>query len=137
MAGTYQGISGRVKEGFVMLEGYATVSLPNGVVLANTTPHEVNVIAYGTDEVVLHIPAATKPLRLEERIEPAGVVGGIPFVNKRLNDSELPPVRKGVLYIVPLAVAQVARRTDFIVPDELVRDEQGRVVGCRRFAWIV
>ncbi len=42
---------------------------------------------------------------------------------------------EGVGYIVSLAVAQAARdRKDLFVPDDLVRDEKGVIVGCRRLA---
>jgi len=49
----------------------------------------------------------------------------------------LPDPPEGVYYIVSLAVAQAARRPDLLVPDDMVRDEQGRILGCRRFAVVV
>jgi|DewCreStandDraft_5_1066085.scaffolds.fasta_scaffold01803_22 hypothetical protein len=116
------------KYGMVMLR---TGQTPPAFVY-NTTPHPVNVLA--PDGRTITIPAAEKPFRLGERVEVIGDLGGVPLVRKSLSGAELPPQSYRVFYIVPLAVAQVAGRPDFIIPDDLVRDEEGRVVGCRRFA---
>lgn len=102
--------------------------------LVNLTPHPVTVV--GTDEIVmLTIPPSGQVLRLPEITSPAGNVEGVPLVRKSLDPAaELPPREEGVYYIVSLPVAQAVRREDFLVPDDVVRDEEGRVVGCRRFA---
>jgi len=105
--------------------------------LINTTPHPVHVLNRD-GEVVLTIPAAPQPLRLEERVEALGDLAGVPLVKKTLAaDISLPEPQDGVYYIVSLAVAQAARRPDLLVPDDLVRDDQGRILGCRRFAVVV
>ena len=49
----------------------------------------------------------------------------------------LPLERGDTLLIVSRLVAESAgRRNDLIVPDDLIRDDQGKVVGARRFSYI-
>jgi hypothetical protein len=106
----------------------------NNVQLINLTPHAVVVVGEN-GEVIMTIPASGQILRLPEVTTPVGEIEGVPLVRKNLDpNADLPPHQEGVYYIVSLPVAQVARREDFLVPDELVRNEQGRVIGCHRFA---
>ena len=105
-----------------------------GFVLINTTPHDVNVFPDGDvnlpdPEPAIVIPSAPKPLRANEEVDDSVTRGGIDFVVKRLDVSpyrRLPYYDAPILYIVPLAVAQIVKRNDFIVPDQLIRDDQGR-----------
>lgn len=105
-------------------------------VFVNLTPHPINVV--GDDgRIVRTIPPSGQALRLSESVAPIGDIEGIPLVWKTLDRAaELPQRMSGVYYIVSLAAAQVARRPDFLVPDDLVRDDEGKVIGCRRFATI-
>lgn len=48
--------------------------------------------------------------------------------------TNLPDVIPGTWYIVPRISAEAARRSDFVFPDDEVRDEEGRIIGCRGFA---
>lgn len=43
----------------------------------------------------------------------------------------LPPSREGVIYVASALVAEAAHRRDVFSPGELIRDEEGRVVGAR------
>jgi len=102
--------------------------------LVNLTPHPVVVVS---DREVRRLEPSGQVLRLAETVENVGELDGIPLVRKTLRlEGELPPRQDGVYYVVSLAVAQMAGRPDFLVPDDLVRDEEGRVIGCRRFAII-
>jgi hypothetical protein len=104
--------------------------------IINLTPHPVTIIKPGGEGVTLR-PDET-PVRLEEEIESRNTINGIPVVHKGFSGGDdFPPERPGVVYIVSLPVAQVGARlgrTDFLVPDDLVRDELGNVIGCRRLA---
>lgn len=101
--------------------------------IINLTPHPITVLA--ADGSVIATYPSDGVLRLPEVTEEVGTIGGIPIVRKSLgNLDQLPPVLPDTYYIVSLPIAQAVRRDDFIVPDDLVRDEQGRVLGCRRFA---
>lgn len=102
--------------------------------IINLTPHPVVVVGANNNEVVLTVPPSGTVLRLPEVIAPAGEIQGVPIVRKVLDPAaQLPPREEGTFYIVSLPVAQAARRDDFLVPDDLVRDEKGQVIGCRRF----
>jgi len=103
--------------------------------LVNLTPHVIRLhLASGVRE----IPSAGV-LRLTEEIEPQGDIDGIPLVSKRLGAAdELPPRERGTCYIVSLPAAQACcERQDFLIPDDYIRDEGGRIVGCRRLARVV
>ena len=104
-----------------------------GVRLINLTPHEVTIM--GEDNhPVLTLPSESV-LRLSEKRTKVGEVSKIPVFRKEFGGTELPPCREGVFYIVSLPVAQAfPEREDFLIPDELVRDERGRVIGARAFA---
>jgi hypothetical protein len=58
---------------------------------------------------------------------------GLPLYQAEFGEVEgLPEPAEGVLYVVSMLVRQaVPERTDVASPGELVRDEQGRVIGCR------
>jgi hypothetical protein len=48
---------------------------------------------------------------------------------------DLPEPQDDTLYIVSRAVAEAARdRDDLVVPDNVIRDDQGRVIACRALA---
>ena len=49
---------------------------------------------------------------------------------------ELPEQQDGTFYIVSALVARVAQREDFIIVDDTVRDDKGRIVGCQSFAHV-
>ncbi len=113
------------------------------VTFVNTTPHPVSVFNEA-DELVLAVREATDPLRLQEETVLAGYTVGIKIVSKALVGVDEEDVRalrscrlEGVNFIVPLLVAQAVRYEKFLVPDESLRDDQGKIIGCRRFAVVV
>ena len=48
----------------------------------------------------------------------------------------LPEPQEGTIFIVSALVAQALKgvRNDLVIPDDTVRDEQGRIIGCRALA---
>ena len=107
----------------------------NGVVLYNTTPHPINLITPIGSEI--RIPGAQKPLRLKEEREVIGDIAPGIMINKvkySPEGVELPAPSEGVYYIVSAVVAARLPREDFLITDEAVRDEEGRIIGCRAFA---
>jgi len=126
---------------FLREQGYSVLPLPGEkcevVLLVNTTPHRVNIVD-DVGRVKYSIPRAVNPLRLMEVTEELTPIADIPRVQKKLDESQgLPPRSEKVFYIVPLAVAQAVRRTDFLVPDSMVNNSKGRILGCRRLAMVV
>jgi hypothetical protein len=67
---------------------------------------------------------------------PAGQIEGIPLVTKTPGEVVgLPEPEEGKFYVVSALVQGALRqRRDLLVPDDLVRDGEGRVIGCRRFS---
>lgn len=110
-----------------------------GMKIINLTPHAITLA--GT---AIAIPPSGTIARAEEYVVPADplTVEGVAIPTSwvtytRLED--LPPPEPGVVYVVSLVVAQAAvacyRSTDdLLTPGEQVRDDKGRVVGCRSLA---
>ena len=106
--------------------------IKNGKIV-NFTPHEVRLVD-GDGKEIASFPSQGV-IRLAEKREKIGNMDGIPIFKKEFVGSELPPKEEGTYYIVSLPVAQAfPERDDFLVPDQLVRDEKGRVIGARSFA---
>ncbi len=120
----------------------------NGVALRNCTPHDVHILINDVDTIT--IPRSGVIVRCEEIAEEEGFVvvdvneqgtGNtsqfrIPLQRRRYGDVfGLPDVEEGVLNIVsyPVAVAS-AEREDLIVPHDMKRDKDGRIIGCRKFS---
>lgn len=106
--------------------------------LVNLTPHAVD-ICDDHGQVRLTITANPTPARVVvDRYELPGIeVEGLSIPLHRTEAhgvSDLPLARPDTMFIVASAVAAASDRGDLIVPDELVRDDRGTVVGCRSFA---
>ena len=106
----------------------------NGKVkIVNLTPHEVRLVDEEGNTIAVF--SSEGVVRLSEHREKIAEINNIPIYKKRFGSTELPPQKEGVYYIVSLPVAQAfPHRNDFIIPDQLVRDEKGRVIGARSFA---
>jgi hypothetical protein len=72
-----------------------------------------------------------------ERIK-IGVVNGIPLFRSVTGEAEgLPAVEHGTIYVVSSLTAQAApHRKDVYFPDDVIRDDIGRVIGCRSLSRI-
>lgn len=76
--------------------------------------------------------------RAEQRREQVGNVDGIP-VNRVFygNPVGLPEPKTDTIYIVSALTAKAApNREDLYIVDDSVRDESGRIIGCRALAQI-
>jgi len=88
------------------------------------------------------LPAPARHARVEQK---STFLGNLPLGNALgaeyhipIYDNEygevqgLPPVKQGVYYIVSRMVAEAAwDRHDLLVPNDTVRDANGRIIGCR------
>lgn len=99
--------------------------------IINMTPHDINVIA--VDGEVETIPASGQTVRLKMETASAGSHDGIPLTETVFGSPEgLPPKTPGTLLIVSQIVkSALPLRRDLVVPAELVRDAEGRIIGCR------
>ena len=107
------------------------------LLVINLTPHAVVVIA-GTDELISFPPAGSVARCTVDRVEQPPLPANrtqLPFAEISYGDVEdLPPQRDGVVYLVSVLAALASDRSDLVVVDEEVRDEDGRIIGCRRLA---
>lgn len=112
------------------------------VKIVNLTPHDIHFRASYDADPWFTVPASGQVARCsEERVE-AGVVHHgsltLPVNQVRLGQvTGLPDPEPGTIYIVSRLVAEACRdRDDLFIVDDLVRDPEGRVVGCRALARI-
>ena len=107
--------------------------------IRNLTPHPITILL--ADGSTVTIPPEGIVPRVRETVRQVGFaeVEGkhVPLYEKKLGDVEdLPLAEPHTLYVVPLAVAMEVRSPDLVVPHDFVRDDQGRIVGCRALARI-
>ena len=94
--------------------------------IINLTPHTINVINSVT------LPPSGEVARVEMVSSPTEPIEGIPSVRTEWGEvANLPEPVEGVVLLVSGMVAQAVPREDVVSPGELVRDEQGRPIGCR------
>ena len=103
------------------------------------TPHGVNIID-DMGNIVKSFPAEGTVARAVATDSPVGEVDGIELVRTKFGKpTDLPEPESGTYYIVSLATAQAAMEdgritTDLLLTSGPVRDGEGRIIGCRRFA---
>lgn len=106
--------------------------------VVNLTPHEVKI--YVDENTFITIPKAEEPLRLEEESEFVDAIElngyDIMIYSKKYHPAnELPPEEEDVYYIVSALVARAyPNRHDFLIPNDMIRDDDGRIVMCRSFS---
>lgn len=110
--------------------------------VTNLTPHEVKVL--GQDGNVLATLPSDGVARARQTDVPVGEfeIGGgvVPVVKTEFGDTDgLPEPAEGVAYVVSIITAQAAAAqgrstTDLLLTSGPVRDDQGRIVGCRALA---
>lgn len=103
--------------------------------IINLTPHDITIISAAGNSV---FPATGKVARVAVNSSEIGNVAGIPVMKNFYSDVEgLPDPEKGTYYLVSKIVADaVPDRDDVLIPNDSVRDENGRIIGCRNFAHI-
>lgn len=101
--------------------------------IINLTPHEVNIIV-GDKQINIE-PSGTVARCYVER-DTIGEINGIPLTQNRFGQvTGLPDPKEDTFYIVSALVANACKdRQDLVIPDDTVRDGQGRVIGCRALA---
>jgi len=104
--------------------------------IKNLTHHQVTIFKNGSVFCTLP-PAGIVPRCQEERIQ-IGEIDGIPIMNTHFGPvHDLPNKEEGVFLIVsPIVANALSDRDDLLVPDALVRDAQGNVIGAEALARI-
>lgn len=106
--------------------------------IKNLTPHAIYIV--GENDNVVAMFQSEGVARAEQKDEPAGELNGIPLVKSTFGEPiDLPDPEENTYLIVSLVTANAAKaagRTteDLLLTSGLVRDEQGRIIGCNAFA---
>ena len=103
----------------------------DGVVLVNMTPHDLNIVQI--DGSILTVaPSGFVPRCASSEVVDGTIGNLIQVTRQTLGEVEgLPESLPATFYIVSRLVASAANRPDLLVPGPLVRDDQGKVVGCK------
>lgn len=103
--------------------------------LINLTPHPVNMLD-NEGNVIKVLPKCEVPPRLRQETKNVGEINGFPLTETKFGTTEhLPKKQVGVFLIVSRLVSSAnPKRTDLIVPNGLVRNENGQIIGCKSFA---
>lgn len=118
----------------------------NKTVIINMTPHDVTIVDANGARVRV-FPRSGLTIRCQSKTEVIGDLDGIPMTRTAYGtltvvnaadglELEMPEREEGIFYIVSSLAAQAARRDDFLVPSESVRDGAGRIVGCKSLGLI-
>jgi hypothetical protein len=105
--------------------------------LVNLTPHAVNIVD-DNGNALKTIEPSGKVARVSMSREVVDHINGIP-VNRAVTGepTDLPDPVRGTTLIVSRIVAEACKvRHDLVVPDETVRDDKGRIVGCKALATV-
>jgi len=104
--------------------------------IINTTPHNI-LLQLHQSVSCIEIEKAANPIRLAEEQKQIGYINHIPLFKKTFGSANLPPIKKGTVYIVSLIVAQsFPNRDDFLIVNDTIRDENGQIVGCKSLAHV-
>ena len=101
--------------------------------IINLTPHSVNIIKEGGEKITI---PSSGIARCTQTTSVVGDINGIPLTTTTFGDVEgLPLEEKNIFFIVSRLVLSACKdRHDLLVPNELVRDENGNIIGCRSLA---
>jgi hypothetical protein len=106
--------------------------------LVNCVSHDVVIVA--NDGATITIPPSGAVARCTVTRSVVGTVTidavTVPVTATVLGQVvDLPQPEPETLYIVSRVVAEAARdRDDLVVPDDVIRDDQGRIIACRALA---
>lgn len=109
----------------------STAMVIDGVTLLNATPHALNIVQSDGSTLTLKASGICPRCASSEIVERA--IGLIEVTRQTLGHVEgLPDPVPGLYFIVSRLVASAAdNRDDLLVPGSLIRDDQGKVVGCK------
>lgn len=100
--------------------------------ILNLTPHAINFC--GSDgTVILTVEPSAVVARVACKTVTKGEINGIPVTENEYSEIEnLPAPQENTIYLVSALVAGRCKdRKDVFIPNELVRDEKGNIVGCQ------
>ena len=100
--------------------------------IMNLTPHAINFVNEN-GEAVLTIEPCGELARVTTKTVVTGEINSIPVTTTEFGEVEgLPDPTPDTIFIVSSLVAgRVPEREDVFIPNESVRDEKGRIIGCK------
>ena len=103
--------------------------------IINCTPHPITVVD-ADNNVILALPKGEVVPRLSQSTKKVAMIKGIPITETTFGETQdLPAPNKGVFLVVSrLVLSANLDRTDLLVPNDLARDSNGNIVGCKSFA---
>ena len=101
--------------------------------IINLTPHDVDIYKDGK---IVKTYKSKGSLRLKEILTSNGKICGVPIVKSEYCKDKIPKYQEGIFYIVS-NVIQVAypKRKDLLVTLDLVRDNEGNIIGCKSLGY--
>lgn len=98
--------------------------------IMNLTPHPVTFISNGNSVTVNPSGIIARVSASTEIIDE---INGIPVTTTVFGEvTDLPTKENDTIYIVSSLVAQrVPEREDVFIPNEPIRDEEGKIIGCK------
>ena len=105
--------------------------------IVNLTPHAINIVN-NDGSVVKTIEPSGELARLSTSTKVTGNCDNIPLTETIYGEIRgLPDPTPDTIFIVSSLIAQrVPERHDVFIPNESVRDEKGRIIGCRSLGHI-
>lgn len=103
--------------------------------IINLTPHPITLLGENGD-VLVTLPKCENAPRCSQTTRVIGSVDGVTLTETSFGDvSGLPEEINGVRLIVSrLVLTACPSRKDLVVPNELVRDSNGIIIGCKSLA---
>lgn len=106
--------------------------------IVNCTPHKITIVNEDGSILRQFAPSGILP-RVSVNKEPMGLLDDgitpVPLYAQAYGTVvDLPEQKEDTFYIVSGLVASAAKRGDLLVPGDQVRDEEGRVIGCKFLA---
>ncbi len=107
--------------------------------IVNLTPHPITILN-DEGETIAYYPPSGTVARATQTSEKIGELDGVDVVSTKFGAPvDLPAAQQGKFYLVSAITASAAQAHGRFVGDLLltidpVRDDQGRIIGCRRLA---
>ena len=100
--------------------------------IVNLTPHCVSIIRDGFETIDLQ---SVGNIRLSQSTENVGMLGNITLSKTTFGSTDLPEENpKKILIVSSLVCRAFPQRKDLYIPNEIIRDKNGGIIGCRSLA---
>ena len=113
--------------------------MKKNIKVVNCTPHDINLVTKSGNITFPRSGIIPRLKEVQQKINSVNSNGiEIDIMEKSFLEPEgLPEQKEGTIYIVSALVAGAVKdRDDIFIPNDTVRDDQGRIIGCRNLARI-